>query len=502
MLAVTLEDRLEDQKDLVRAFEAGEVAGVERPVQRIDTALSHVFLSGRHAYKLKRAIRLPFVDFRTARQRRMACEAELTINRRFGSPLYRCVAGVMKAGSGYKLTQADAALDWVVVMDRFADSQRFDALAQEGGLAVEQAERAAELIADIHRSAEPVWTAGHAADYRRIIHELRQAEEAAAAARDLSAGDERLYLKLDAELARVDPLIEERRVNGKVRRGHGDLHLSNLCLHDGVPALFDALEFDERMATTDTLYDLAFFLMDLRHFGLDRQANAAMNHYWNVAVESESSLALLPFFMALRASVRMAVAVAAGNFGEADRYRKLGLRLLSRSPPAIVALGGLSGSGKSRVAREIAHALPGAAGARVVRSDVLRKRAFGVGLNEAIANDGYTPARRAEVYRDVMCHGRSAAKAGASVIVDATFERPDACETLEAVLPSARKIWLDAPLACRLERVRSRRGDASDADADVVRSQAAPCRLRPAWQRVSATGALAEVAAEVLECLT
>lgn len=489
------------QSDIVRAFGRGEVEDAPGPVVRIDTPLNHIFLAGRCAYKLKRAIETPFVDFRNRPARRHACEAELAKNRALGSPLYQGVRGIFRSGGKIALGPCDDADDWVVVMERFDADCRFDVLARAGRLTTGLAEQTTARILRAHLSAAPVLNRGHAADYRAIIRGLRRTEQAGAEAQDVSAGADNLYSALDVELARIDPLIEERRARGKVRMTHADLHLSNICLIGSEPVLFDALEFDDRLATTDVLYDLAFFLMDLQRYGLHAQANAAMNHYWNLSGEAEQALTLLPFFMALRAAVRMAVSVSAGALEAADRYRRLGLRLLSRSRPVVIAIGGLSGSGKSAIAREIAGRLPGAAGARVVRTDVLRKHAYGVGLLDPVVSRAFASSRRSEIYRDALAHVHAAVRAGASVILDATFELQDTRETFETVFPQAHKVWLDVPLATRLTRIEARCNDASDADAAVARAQEPPIALAEGWRRIDASRDLEDVLSRVLQDL-
>ncbi len=474
----------ETQRDLVAAFESGKVEGVSLATPRIDTHISHVFLTEARAYKLKRSVKLPFVDFSTTERRRAACEAELKVNRWFAGELYLGVQPLVRLSGGRYRIGGDApdAVDWVVEMRRFEQAGQFDELARAGGLTPALVDEAAEIIAAAHRDCPPVATAGHAADYRAILNELRKTEAQGARQLGLAPGESNLFERLNQALARLDPRIEARRRAGKVRRTHGDLHLRNICLFEGRPTPFDALEFDDRLATTDVLYDLAFLLMDLVRLGQADAANRLMNRYWDAAGEAEDALALLPFFMALRAIVRLAVDVEAGALEEADVYRRLANRLIARSAPVALAIGGLSGCGKSTIARRVAPHLPGAGGGRLLRSDVLRKEAAG-------AKADYAPGARATVYTDLFARGEAALSAGASVILDATFQDEAA---REAALRAARgafvAIWLDAPLTVRLQRVRGRTGDPSDADVDVARAQPEPSELSPRWRRVDATG--------------
>lgn len=496
-----LEEACEAQELLVSAFSSGNVAGADAPIVRIDTHISHVFLSGEFAFKLKRAVRYPFVDFEALEARRAACEEEMSINASFASELYIGVKPVTcEADGGFALDGAGPAVDWVVQMRRFDQVCQFDRLADAGELTRHHVEGAARMVARAHASADPQYLAGHAVDYRGVVEGLRRTEQHGAANMGIGAGSPLLFDKLEFELGRVSGLIEQRRRCGKVRRGHGDLHLRNMCLFEGKPTLFDALEFDERLATTDVIYDLAFLLMDLRRAGLAEHANAAMNAYWDEAGEEEGALALLPFFTALRAAVRMAVAVEAGDLTGAAHYRRLGLDLLERAPPIVLALGGLSGVGKTAIAQGIAPRLPGPAGARLLRSDVLRKRQALVRL-DALANEKfYEPEQRARIYRDLAAHALEATQSGASVVADATFRENAARDSIEAASRHAlfHACWLDAPLAVRLARVAKRTGDASDADVSVALAQRAPQRLPKHWRKVDAAGAIADSVAEIL----
>lgn len=474
------------QKELVSAFERGSVVG---PVVRIDTHLSHVFLTPNRAFKLKRAVQLPFVDFTTIERRKAACEAELEVNRRFAGALYLGALPVTRSDMGIAIAGSGEVVDWVVAMRRFDQRDQFDNLAAAGELTVVLAKRTAKAVALAHAQAPVAFTAGHAADYRHVIHQLRATETDGAQKLGLKPATPLLFERLDAELARVDPLIEARLKQGKVRRGHGDLHLRNICLFEGEPTPFDALEFDDRLATTDVLYDLAFLIMDMRHAGLAAQANAVMNAYWDAAGEDEAALDLLPFFMSLRAAVRMAVAVEAAKLEEAQRYRQLGLVLLAPAPTRLVAIGGLSGVGKSAVAEALAPMLPGPAGARLLRSDVLRKRMLGLPLDERAQESAYAPERQAEVYEELAARAEKALANHASVVADATFRASLQRESIGRAAHGAafNGYWLQAPLHTRLQRAAQRFGDASDADVKVAAEQKEPSDLSSSWRTLDAS---------------
>lgn len=219
-------------------------------------------------------------------------------------------------------------------MRRFDEAQQFDRLARRGALRPALVERLAERLAHFHASRPPSADAGHVSDYRVLLSNLGRAEAkltAVAGARPPVSLTHRLH----AELSEVGRKIEIRREEGRVRLGHGDLHLRNICMFNGMPTPFDALEFDQRLATTDVLYDLAFLLMDLRRVGLDACADAAARRYWQAAGEDADAADLLPFFMATRAAVRMAIAAETGDMAAAVSYRTHGMGMLKSSADAV-----------------------------------------------------------------------------------------------------------------------------------------------------------------------
>ena len=476
------------QEPVVEALQSGRALGSARALTRIDTHMSHVFLARDRAYKLKRAVRMPFVDFTTVELRRAACESELEVNRRFAPSLYLDVRPLIRGSGGAVILGGDGeVLDWVVVMRRFADTALFDGMAARGSLSPALVSEAAEKLACVHAAAPPTGGGGPQG-YFDIVSGLRRTVADGAAAHGLESGSAALYDVLALEIGRRAALIEQRRRDGRVRRGHGDLHLRNICLFEGRATPFDALEFDPALATTDVIYDLAFLLMDLRRRDLRVHGNAAMNSWWNASGEAESGLALLPLFMALRAGVRAAVAMEAGAAAEAQDYRRLGLELLAPTPPRLVAIGGLSGSGKSAVARALAAELGGACGARLLRTDVIRR----AGPDSPDA-DAYRPEHRAEVYRRLAERAAEAFAAGCPVIADATFQDAEARRAMMALRPG-HALWLRAERKTRLVRVAARTGDASDATVAVAAAQTEPA-LEPGWTVVDAEGPLGDVVA-------
>ena len=455
--------------------------GIER-VEIIETHVSLVFLAGDRAYKLKRAVKYPYLDFSTSEQRRRACEAELALNRRTAPSLYLEVRALARMPDGKIGFAAEGpVIDWLVVMRRFEQSSLFDALAQTGGLSVCLMNELADHIADFHALAERRFDYGGAA---ALIDTAETNHRCLAAARQAGFAPEcvgEIRATSLQRLAAVGGLLDRRRAAGKVRRCHGDLHLRNICLLDGKPILFDCLEFSDKLAIIDVLYDLAFLLMDLEHRGLTDFANLILNRYLDLTDEDDG-LPAMPLFLSLRAVIRAHVTATAMDrtahaerksemAAEARRYLELAVRLLHPGPCRLVAIGGLSGSGKSTLAAALAPEI----GARVLRSDVIRKRLFGVAPETRLPASAYQPAISQRVYQAVRDKAAAALAAGYSVIIDAVSLQPEERRSFAAVAEAASVsflgLWLAAPVPIMEHRLRARRRDASDASPEVLAQQ-------------------------------
>jgi hypothetical protein len=476
--------------------------GLVEPVERFDTHAAIVFLAGDRAYKLKRAVTLPYLDYGTPALRRAACEAELKLNRRTAPTLYLEVRAVRRTSDGHlSLGSAGDAVDWLVVMRRFDEDCLFDHMAARGKLTQPLLQKLADTIAAFHAAAEIVPGHGGAAAMRKVIDANR---ESMAGVEDIIAADaaDRLRLaSLDA-LTQVAPLLDKRRDSGRVRRCHGDLHLRNICLLDGEPTLFDCIEFSEDIACIDILYDLAFLVMDLWQRGLTAEANFVFNRYFDVTDDADG-LAALPLFLSARAAVRAHVeAVAAGSQQtEYDRNRRqvlaqeylaLAEELLKSHKPRLVAIGGLSGTGKTTLARMLAPALGRPPGARVLRSDVVRKRLQQVPPERRLPESAYTRAASAVVYDSLYSQVDEALASGLAAVADAVFADPAERAAIQSVGESRSAeftgLWLEASKEELQSRLSGRTGDASDATAEVMMRQLRHETGPIEWHRIDAAG--------------
>jgi len=291
-----------------------------------------------------------------------------------------------------------------------------------------------------------------------------------------------------------------------VRRIHGDLHLGNIVLIDGQPVLFDAIEFSDIIASGDVFYDLAFLLMDLLERGLSVPANVILNRYLAETRRTEDldALTTLPFFLSLRSAIRARVTVARLERAQASERAQIGrvarayfdfaLRAITPPSPKFIAVGGLSGTGKSRLARALAAEVEPMPGAVVVRSDVERKALFGLTETEKLPADAYTDDVTARVYGRLADKARRILNAGHSAIVDAVYAKPEERTALAEIARAARTplrgLFLTADLETRIRRVGERTRDASDADAKVAKLQERCDVGTLDWTEIDASGSL------------
>ena len=505
----------EDQRAVVEFLGSPDVHEGE-PVEKVETHASIVFLSGRRAWKLKRAIRYDYLDFSTADRRRAMCEAELRLNQRTAPTLYHRVVAVTRDADG-SLALGGSALpvDWVLEMSRFDQDELFDRLASRQRLGLELMRPLAAAIARLHADAARRTDHGGRAGMAWVV-EGNDADFARQPAGVFDVDEcRRLGTDARAAIERDGSLLETRREAGFVRECHGDLHLRNIVRLDGVPTLFDGVEFNDEISCVDVMYDFAFLLMDLWRRGLRVHANAVLNGYLAHTADVEA-LALLPLFLSCRAAVRAKTGAASAALTEDARRREEHLQaareyltmaqaVLHSPLPRLVAIGGLSGTGKSTVALALAPELGAVPGAVAVRTDEVRKRLCGVGPLDRLGAEGYTPAVSERVYVAAFELAARIVGAGHTAIVDAVFARPQDRLEVERVAAKAgvrfTGLWLDAGLETLVGRVQARHGDASDADADVVRQQAADEAGSVAWHRVNAEANVDAVVAEARSVL-
>ena len=476
-------------------------------VQQIDTHLSHIFLTGNRAYKIKRAVRYDFVDFSKPALRKAACEKEVEINRRTAPEIYLGVVPVYcdRGVTGWR--GEGEPVDWAVEMARFDTDKQFDVLVTRGKLETDAVKALADAVAAFHRSADVINDFKPGGGVPAILDQISTALHD----HDIGAQRERDVARWTTlafeEFEKHAKYLETRRRHGWVRHCHGDLHLANICLYKGQPTPFDAIEFNDNLANIDVLYDLAFTLMDFVHHNQDRQANILLNRYLSIT-RDYSGTQLLPLFQSMRAGVRAMVLSIPTQTDEnkrmAERYLDLALEyLIGKSEPRLIAVGGYSATGKSTLAGSLAMQLNGRCGAVMLRSDVVRKRLLAQEPEDPLTADGYRDAHSASVYGRLLKDARRTLRVGQSVVLDATFLNSgfrDAAETLaHRVGVPFTGIWLKAPRDVLMARMSARLDGASDATASVLEKQLQRNVDPGAWHIVNADRTAADTLNEALD---
>ncbi len=468
----------------------------ERGVKRIDTHAAAVFLSGDRALKVKRAVKFLFLDFSTLEKRKAACEAEIEVNKPYAPKVYRGVVAITREADGtLAIDGKGAPVEYAVDMARFDETQTLDHVAGRGGIDDTLADELGRAVARAHTIAPEKSGVNFAATLNEIIAQNDTELGGPASLFDAAAVKSLTTASRDA-LKRLRPLLEARERNGCVRRCHGDLHLGNLVLIDDAPMLFDAIEFNDKLAIIDRFYDLAFLLMDLIERDLAPAATTVFNRYLAETNDDGDldALALLPLLMSLRAAIRAKVTAARPNRDaaleqRARNYLALAQRLIAPPAPRLIAVGGLSGTGKSVLARGLVAHVPPLPGAVWLRSDVIRKNLFGRNETEALPAEAYTSEVTKRVYATLAAKAARVIAAGHSVIADAVFAKAGERADIEQAAPEAfQGLFLTADLDTRLARVGRRRGDASDADTKVARVQEAYDLGALSWTKVDASG--------------
>jgi aminoglycoside phosphotransferase family enzyme/predicted kinase len=459
--------------------------GAGEAPQVVQTPISTVILAGDLAWKLKRPVRLPFLDFSTRARRQFFCQEELRINQRTAPQLYLDVQPVTGPLEAPVIGGPGEPLDWLLRMRRFAAGGEFRVLARSGQLQAAQVQALAQHLAQFHLGLAPVDAPARAAaggqPFKTVwdwsadslneiaTHPARPATCPLAAVNALRA-------LLAQRLAQQAPVLAQRQADGFVREGHGDLHLGNLVLWQGAVLAFDAIEFDARLRCIDIVHDVAFTFMDLLALG----PHVLAWHFINVWAEGTGDYAGLPLlhaFAASRALVRAKVALFQGDVPAFTGYWALAARL-ARPPavPRLVLVMGLSGSGKSTVAQALAQRL----GAVRLRSDVERKRLAGLAPTgrPAPGSDLYSPACTRRTYDRLGALAQILLAGGLSVVVDAALLRQHERQCLRELArhhgAAFALVQCVAPAALLQARIQARAqagDDPSDATLAVLALQ-------------------------------
>jgi aminoglycoside phosphotransferase family enzyme/predicted kinase len=491
-----LEQRVSENlsAELVRFFTnpASYPYSVEK-IKHIETHISHVFIAGPKVYKIKKPVNLGFLDYSTPQKRHEMVVREFEINRRFAEKLYLGVQPIWRSPQGALTLAADhEAVDYAVEMRQFDAHSLYSELIDRGALTASLVLKAVTLIAAMHHAsplAPPHY--GSTSQIAAIIFHCVEILEQFG----YSTGD--LREELTNTIAAKHDLIEKRR-HGFVRTVHGDLHLGNICLLDGEPTLFDAIEFNPLYNSIDTYADIAFFIMDLAAHGREDLATIARNRYLELTDDFEG-LQLLPLYTQYRALVRAKVAALNAALEPAQRRSIIKRYLDKAKHPCnaqsmnVTAIGGLSGSGKSVLAQELAKH----SGAVIIRSDAVRKHIIGIDPYTHAPTDAYQTALTKKTYAGIFKRAAECLEASFPLILDAVFlseEQRHAVEQLaqEWNIPF-RGLWCVTHPAMIEKRLQARTDDVSDATWEVYQRQALQRTGQITWTFIENTGPIATV---------
>ncbi|MBI4517776.1 MAG: AAA family ATPase [Deltaproteobacteria bacterium] len=449
-------------------------------VELVQSHISYVLLAGDQVYKLKKAVRFSFLDFSTLARRHHFCHQEVRLNRRLAAEVYLGVVAICRGAAGYRLG-ADGdpeAVEYAVHMHRLPDDRTLDRLLDRGEVTAAMIERIAARLAAFHAQADcgdEVTANGDPAAIWQVLGENYAGVRPFRGVTAVAADDDAIQDFSRDFLARNAPLFRRRQSERRIRECHGDLHSEHICFTNGL-VIFDCIEFNQRFRYCDVASDVAFLAMDLEYHGRPDLADHLVARY---AAESgdEQIKQLVPFYACYRAYVRGKVdslKSAEAEVGDdqqaaarasARHHFALAYRYTWGSRPGVVALCGLSGSGKSSIAAALAERT----GYRHVSSDIVRKEIAGLPPSARVPEDYaaglYSPEHSAATYGALLARTQGLIGAGRGVILDATFQRRSDREALRQLAQALSVALLFVECRCHEQEIRRRLDQRAGEDA-------------------------------------
>jgi uncharacterized protein len=474
---------------------------VQEPIQLLQTHISYILLTGEYAYKLKKAVNFGFLDFTTLENRHRFCQEELRLNRRLSPELYLAVLPIVQDSGHYRLDRTDIAsntvVDYTVQMRQFPQDALLSHLFEQNKLTPTMMKELGTVVAQFHGQAEidaDMQGYGSMAAIQKV------------ATSNYGISEEFIQRETDRNLTQTQQQYNEtqqfttqffaqhsdwfvqRQVEGKIRDCHGDLHLNNICFYPDKIRIFDCIEFNPAFRTIDVIYDVAFLVMDLEFQGRADLANLFLNTYLEQTGDYWGA-ALLPLYLSMRAYIRgnvNSLALKDSAISDADKagflqrskaYYRLAWDYTQRSQGKLLLMSGLSGSGKSSIARQLAQRV----NALHLRSDAVRKHLSSTPLfqrgdtNGTIGSGIYTPEMTAKTYDYLLELGLFLAQQGWTVILDAKYDRRSLRQSALAAATAAQLpihfVQCTAPLSVLRDRLQKRTGDIADATANMLDTQ-------------------------------
>lgn len=471
---------VDDQSEIIEALRNPRIYPVGWHVREVEMRQSHIavlFLAGDYAFKLKRAVLTPEIDFSTPQKRRIACVREMRRSTVYAPHLVRGVKSVRRLPNG-RITiggKAGVEIDTVLVMRRLKDEDILEKQVPSPAFDRFEVMDLAEQLGDLHCKAKMFRTKWNFEDIQKVIAENESVLSCFCPDIFNRRKLRTLTQKSLSLLTHNARLIALRQKSGHIRKCHGDLLLSNIAREGNKYLFFSPIEYNDALDCIDTLYDLSYLLMDMEVHGIRRLSNILFNHYL-AYTNDMTGYPLLPLYQSMRAATRAGVcakksALLSGkekeqSIADARKYFDLACHFLIGNKSVLIACGGLSGSGKSRIAREIGGKLNPAPGAVILRDDIVKKQMRGCALDRHTKEIPDSPAYEKVVYDLLRQQARTALTIGSCVIVEALFYNQAEREAIEALAKEMRipfvGIWVDAPLDVRTKRVMTRKRNPSD----------------------------------------
>jgi uncharacterized protein len=457
-------------------------------IQLIETHISWVILTGNYVYKIKKAVNFGFLDFSTLEKRFFYCQEEVRLNQRLAKDWYLGVVPISGHPENPKIAGAGQAIEYAVKMAQFPSALTLRELAEKDQLKVSEIDQIAEIIADFHGSVEKAEVQSPYGESQEIRHwcsenfiHIRPLLEN----KDQLSQLDGIEAWLKDEWTAKAAFMQQRKQQGFVREGHGDLHLGNMSLINGKVVLFDCIEFNPMLRWIDVISEVAFLFMDLLHLNYYDYAFRFINRYLQETGDYEG-LVLLRYYLVYRALVRAKVVLlrikqnpdnetSQQILNDYRAYAGLAEQFTKKSRVEMIITHGFSGSGKSTYAAQLAEKIS----AIQIRSDIERKRLFGYLADVKTVSDIDTGLYTAEAGQKTYAHLVSLAKAvlesGFTVIVDAAFLKREQRDLFRRLANDVNIeftiIDFRASEAVLRQRVQQRQNDPSEATIAVLNRQ-------------------------------
>ncbi|WP_066345008.1 AAA family ATPase [Geminocystis sp. NIES-3708] len=458
---------------------------VKLPIEVIQTHCSTIFLTGEYAYKLKKVVNFGFLDYSTIEKRKYFLEEELRMNKIIAPDLYLEVIPISYIQEKFILNNNYQIFDYVLKMKQFPQENLLINIFKAGKLTEERIKELGKLVANFHQKTftnKYINSFGTAEKIRQSINEnYRQTKKYIGFVQTLEQYQKTKAFTENFFISHQE-CFKKRQIKNKIKECHGDLHLKNICIWNNKIQLFDRIEFNESFRFVDVIYDVAFTIMDLDFREEKKLANVFLNTYLETTGDWEG-LQVLPLYLTRQAYVRAKVnsfllddsAISETEKQQAQKvaskYYNLAYKYTQKSQGKIILMSGLSGSGKSTIASQIAKKINGIH----IRSDAVRKHLAGISLEEKGQNELYSLEMNVNTYNHLFYLGKLLIKEGFTVILDAKYDRiffrQPIIEFAKTQNIDLQIIYCTAPLKILGDRINKRTGDISDATIELLKEQ-------------------------------